>query len=100
MEALADGLAARFLAAEETRRQLMTALNGMREGVVREAFEKPVDSVASALRFLAADRYVQERREILAGLNASGILTLDATAKEFPVALANCYFDIKAAGRI
>ena len=78
----------------------LVLLASIREGVVREAFEKPVDSFASALRFLAADRYVQERREILAGLGASGILTLDATAKDFPVALANCYFDIKAAGRI
>jgi hypothetical protein len=43
---------------------------------------------------------VQERREILASLGASGILTLDSTAKEFPVRLANTYFDIKAAGRL
>jgi len=25
---------------------------------------------------------------------------LDATAKEFPLALVGCYFDIKAAGRL
>jgi hypothetical protein len=46
------------------------------------------------------DRYVQERREILAALGSLGILTLDSTAAEFPVALANRYNDIKAAGRI
>ncbi len=78
----------------------LVLLASMREGVVRDAFEQPVDSFSGALRFLAADRYVQERREILAGLGASGILTLDSTAKEFPVALANRYFDIKAAGRL
>jgi hypothetical protein len=43
---------------------------------------------------------VQERREVLAALGASGVLTLDSTAREFPIALANRYFDIKAAGRI
>jgi len=78
----------------------LVLLASMREGVVSKAFSDPVNSFESALRYLAADRYVQERREILAGLSASGILTLDTTAREFPVALANCYFDIKAAGRL
>ena len=78
----------------------LVLLASMREGVVQDAFDQPVDSFASALRYLAADRYVQERREILAGLAASGILTLDATARDFPLALAGCYFDIKAAGRL
>ena len=78
----------------------LVLLASMREGAVQDAFSEPVESFASALRYLAADRYVQERREILAGLGASGILTLDSTAKDFPVALANSYFDIKAAGRL
>ena len=78
----------------------LVLLASMREGAVRDAFHEPVTSFSGALRFLAADRYVQERREILANLGASGILTLDATAKEFPLALAGCYFDIKAAGRL
>jgi len=55
---------------------------------------EPVDGFGHALRFLAAKRYCQERREILASLGASGILTLDSTAQELAVALANCYFDI------
>jgi uncharacterized protein (DUF58 family) len=78
----------------------LVMLASMREGAVQEAFSKPVESFSSALRYLAADRYVQERREILASLGASGILTLDSTASEFPVRLANSYFDIKAAGRL
>ncbi len=78
----------------------LVLLASMREGVVHQAFAEPVTTFDSALRYLAADRYVQERREILAGLAASGVLTLDSTAKEFPVALANCYFDIKAAGKL
>jgi len=78
----------------------LVLLASMREGVVSAAFSEPVDSFHAALRHLAAGRYVQERREILAALGALGILTLDVTAKEFPVALANRYSDIKAAGRI
>lgn len=82
------------------RNRHLVLVASMREEVVQQAFSKPVDSFSSALRFLAADRYVQDRREVLAALGAAGILTLDSTAAEFPVALANCYFDIKAAGRL
>lgn len=82
------------------RSKHLVLLASMREGVVSQAFSEPVTTFDSALRYLAADRYVQERREILAGLAASGVLTLDSTAAEFPVALANSYFDIKAAGKL
>lgn len=78
----------------------LVLLASMREEVVRDALRRPVDSFPSALRHLAAGRYLQERREILARLGTLGILTLDCTASEFPVALANRYTDIKAAGRI
>ena len=78
----------------------LVLLASMREEVTRDALSQPVESFPSALRHLAAGRYVQERREILATLGALGILTLDSTAGEFPVALANRYSDIKAAGKI
>lgn len=78
----------------------LVLLASMREGVVQDSFTKPVDSFDSALRYLATDRYIKERREILASLGALGILTLDSTVRDFPVALANRYFDIKAAGRL
>jgi uncharacterized protein (DUF58 family) len=78
----------------------LVLLASMREQVVREAIEQPVNSFPAALRHLAAGHYVRERREILAALGSLGILTLDSTAAEFPVALANRYNDIKAAGRI
>jgi len=78
----------------------LVLLASMQECVVQDAVSKPVDSFPSALRYLAADRYMNERREILASLSASGVLTLDSTAKDFPIALANRYFDIKAAGRL
>ncbi|MES2439710.1 MAG: DUF58 domain-containing protein [Verrucomicrobiota bacterium] len=78
----------------------LVLLASMRERAVENAITDQVDSFSSALKFLAADRYVHERREILATLGALGILTLDSTAQEFAVALANAYSDIKAAGRI
>ena len=78
----------------------LVLLASMREESVRDAIHAPIDSFNSALRHLAADQYLHERREILARLDTLGILTLDSTARELPVALANRYTDIKAAGRI
>ncbi|MES2660898.1 MAG: DUF58 domain-containing protein [Verrucomicrobiota bacterium] len=78
----------------------LVLLASMRERAVEDSMTEPVESFSSALKFLAADRYVQERREILATLGALGILTLDSTAQSFAVALANSYLDIKSAGRI
>lgn len=72
----------------------------MRERVVEDAMVQTVETFSSALKFLSAEHYVQERREILATLGGMGVLTLDSTAQEFAVALANAYSDIKAAGRI
>lgn len=82
------------------RSKHLVLLASMKERVVADAVTSPVNSFSSALQFLAADRYMQERREILATLGALGILTLDSVADEFAIALANSYFDIKAAGRI
>ncbi|GAA5121521.1 DUF58 domain-containing protein [Luteolibacter yonseiensis] len=78
----------------------LVMLASMRERVVEDIAATPVESFSSALQFLATDRYMQERREILATLGSLGVLTLDSTAQELAVALANSYFDIKAAGRI
>jgi uncharacterized protein (DUF58 family) len=78
----------------------LVLLASMRERTVENAVLQPITSLSTALTYLAADRYVQERREILATLGALGVLTLDSTAQGFAVALANRYSDIKAAGRI
>lgn len=78
----------------------LVLLASMRERTVEDAIANPVTSFSSALTFLAAERYIQERREVLATLGALGVLTMDSAAQGFAVALANRYYDIKAAGRI
>jgi len=78
----------------------LVLLASLREQTVDQAKERPVSSFGDALRFSAADRYLMERREVLAELLARGILTLDTTAQELAVSLANHYLDIKAAARL
>lgn len=78
----------------------LVLLASMREASVEDSVNEPVDGFSSALRFLAGNVYLEERREILATLAAHGVLTLDSTARSFAIALANRYLDIKAAGRL
>jgi uncharacterized protein (DUF58 family) len=78
----------------------LVLLGSLKEKSVEDAVGRPVADFPDALKFLAADRYRSERQEILAGLGARGIMTLDSTAQEFAIALANRYLDIKAGGRI
>lgn len=82
----------------KTRHLVMLA--SLKEKSVEVAVSDPVDTFPEALRFLAADRYRSERKEILTALGMRGILTLDSTAQEFAISLANRYLDIKAAGKI
>jgi len=82
------------------RSKHLVMLASLRERSVEDARTKPVAEFGDALRFAAAERYDAERSEVLATLQGFGILTLDVPAQQFPVALANRYLDIKAAGRL
>lgn len=78
----------------------LVMLASLREQTVESARISPVEGFREALRFSAAERYDAEREEVLASLRGHGVLTLDVPAQELPVALANRYLDIKAAGRL
>lgn len=78
----------------------LVLLASLREGVVRDAVEQPVHDFPSALKHLAARQYMEERREILVHLESLGILTMDVTADQLAIGLANRYLDIKSAGSL
>jgi uncharacterized protein (DUF58 family) len=78
----------------------LVMLASLKEKSVEDSASNPVVEFSDALRFLAAERYRSERREILTALGTRGVLTLDSTAQEFAAALANRYLDVKAAGKI
>jgi uncharacterized protein (DUF58 family) len=78
----------------------LVMLASLREQSVEAARTTPVEAYRDALRFAAAERYDGEREEVMATLRGHGVLTLDVPAQELPVALANRYLDIKAAGRL
>ena len=82
------------------RSRHLVMLASLRERSVEDSRTRPIVDFGGALRFAAAERYDTERSEVLATLQGFGILTLDVPAQQFPVALANRYLDIKAAGRL
>lgn len=82
------------------RSRHLVMLASLRERSVEEARTRPVETFSDALRFASAEAYDGERAEVLRSLRSHGVLTLDVPAQQFPIALANRYLDIKAAGRL
>ena len=78
----------------------LVLLASLREHIIDAAMGAPIHSFPTALRFLAADRYIEERREILATIHANGVITRDCTAPNLAITLANSYLDIKSSGKI
>lgn len=75
------------------RQKHIVVLASLRESGIREMLEKELLDFDDALGYLAAQDYAAERERVLATLRSDGIITLDETARDFPVALANTYLD-------
>lgn len=78
----------------------LVVLASLREKSLEQARRETVAGFDGALRFAAAEYYDRERAEVMATLRGHGVITMDVPAAELPVALANRYLDIKAAGRL
>lgn len=75
------------------RQQHVVVLASLREMGIGEMLDRDLRSFDDALGYLAAEDYRAEREAVLAGLRGDGVVTLDETAQNFPVALANTYLD-------
>lgn len=73
------------------RKRHVVMLANLREKEVMDQMESPVETLDDALGMGAAQRYLDERALMLKELNSYGVKTVDATAQELPVALANRY---------
>jgi hypothetical protein len=72
----------------------------LREAEMENRANEPVANLQDALSYGALCNYFQQRAHLLETLHANRIYTVDETAQNLPVALANQYLDLKAAGRI
>lgn len=77
------------------REKHVVVLASLRESGIGEMLEKDLYNFDDALGYLAAQDYASEREAVLAGLRGDGIITLDETAQQFPIALTNTYLDTR-----
>ena len=73
------------------RQKHVVVLASLRESGIDKMLDKEVGTFDDALGYLAAQDYSAERERVLANLQSHGVVTLDETAQNFPVALANRY---------
>lgn len=82
------------------QRRHVVLVASLREAEMEARADQPVANLQDALSYGALCTYFQQRAHLLDSLHANRIYTVDETAQNLPVALANQYLDLKAAGRI
>ncbi|HYF34658.1 MAG TPA: DUF58 domain-containing protein [Prosthecobacter sp.] len=82
------------------QRRHLVLVATLREAEMEKRAAQPIGNLHDALGYGALCHYFQQRSHLLDTLRANRIFTVDETAQNLPVALANEYLDLKAAGRI
>lgn len=82
------------------RHRHLVMVASLREQDLEDRAARPVYDLDSALAYGALCSYLEERALLLRSLQAHQVRTVDATARQLPVALANRYLDLKASGAL
>lgn len=82
------------------QKQHLVMVASLQEESVRQVIQRPVMQHEDALRYGAAQLYLEERKDLLENLRRQGILIVDEVARLLPVALTNAYLDAKNSGRL
>lgn len=88
-------LAIRVLAAKH-----LVVIASLRESVLREMTDAPVETLADAIAVSAAHNYLEERRRTFMSLVGRETFALDVEPSQLPIALVNQYQEIKRSGRL
>lgn len=96
---LGDSIPDELLAAASLlcRRHVLLIAN-LREPVVDEVLQTPVDDFNSAVSYAFAASLAMQRQRLSGALHQAGVRALDASPAELPTLLVNRYVDIKLAG--
>lgn len=87
-----------LLAVNLLRKRHLVMIANIREAVLDQLEQQPVASLDDALNYTGVQQYLNSRREVQRKLTAAGVYTLDCTAQELAVRVANSYLEIKGAG--
>jgi uncharacterized protein (DUF58 family) len=80
------------------RTRHLVLLASLRETVLKESLERPIEGVRDALRAGAVHRYLAARGQVLDQLQVGGILTLDTEPELLPYQVVNRYLEVKRSG--
>lgn len=82
------------------RRKHLVLLVSLRERILSEALDQPVENFENALTHSASLIYLAERQKAHDAILASGTYCVDVEPEALPVTLVNRYLDIKRSGRL
>ena len=82
------------------RKRHLVLLASLRESILDDILDKPIEGFDSALRVGALRHYLDARRLNDDWLSQLGVNALDVTPDQLPVSLVNRYLDIKRAGAL
>jgi len=77
------------------RSRHLVLLANLREIVLDHIAVQPVNDFDDAIRYSAVIDYLNKRNRIHSQLGESGVMTLNVTAEQLPIAVVNRYLDIK-----
>lgn len=80
------------------RTRHLVLLASLRETVLKESLERPVETLRDALRTGGVHRYLAAREQVLEKLQVGGILTLDTEPEQLPYQVVNRYLEVKRSG--
>lgn len=78
----------------------LVLLASLREMIIGNTLNKPVDSFSDALTLAATHYYLDSREKAFERVRHAGVFSLDVEPDKLPVAMVNRYLDIKRSGRL
>ena len=87
-----------LLAVNLLKKRHLVMIANIREEILDQLEQRPVTNLDEAISYAGVQQYLSSRREVQKKLTAAGVYTLDCTAKELAVRVANSYLEIKGAG--
>lgn len=82
------------------RTKHLVLVANLREAVLDQQLDTPVEDFDGALGFAATATYLEERRHVHNQLSRLGAIALDVIASQLPIGVVNQYLDIKSSGRL
>jgi uncharacterized protein (DUF58 family) len=76
----------------------LVVVASLREKVLDQHLDKPVDTLADAIDAGSLARYLEERERAHRALRSQGVMVLDVTCAQLPAALVERYLSIKREG--